>query len=846
MKSLRGRSPLHLSQRLGRVREFSPCSRSGTSEGSLTALLELLILGSYCWVIPMRFGIFGQVLPRVGLVNPRNVVSGDHWQFWEATEERTFGDPEVLQLLYFDSRANWGTVEAALETAKAKATVRPHKFYAVCQNSADIAADLPRLQKTTRALSAQTVRQLLSQTVGRRLGGGQAQGDEPDTFFVPPDLQRATPDLGTAPNEPTVKAIPALADWLMDDSRQGSRIGVLVANAGVGKTTVARHLFRYLRGKEGKGRFPILVESDQWAKLSDRASLSLWDVWRESLDSLYSSALGRDDFEMAVEYGLFLPIFDGFDELCTRLGAHFVVGDTLNQIGQLLEDTEGRILLTTRDAFWLDSLASSRRNELNHFRLLTFNKQQTTKYFENRFRQPKDFSKRAVADKILQRIEQIAHAGEMPGPRHRLTAVPLVVTLAAECADIEASEAAVLKYGELLNSEDPLQGLLLIFFERERERRKLALTPERQLALFSELAFNCGDIFSSEQLRLFAAMFGITEPGAQLQALESHALLRLSGQNYGFRFDFLGRYLAAGALIKNLLEDPTNAKVGAFLESESRGGTDLVDRAVDCVFAHHRAEALEKLQRTWPKVRSTQSKQAQSGLLHLILKSVERERSSGPRSERTAAIAKVLGSPNPQTISNIYVEGTINGLDLRGVTLSDWMFVNAGFSKCLCDSTTRFVHCTFEGAFDVEDCEDFGDATYENCSFGPRAREVVQLNDKLGRIPINPGQVRWTVRLALQVFQTGVGFKAIPRETCRRGRISTSPIRKQVWEALEKHGVITSITIKGLLDDGLQVPDARREEVRLFLSNAILSGDLRDAVKDVIDQLVSPGQSESS
>ena len=58
----------------------------------------------------------------------------------------------------------------------------------------------------------------------------------------------------------------------------------------------------------------------------------------------------------------------------------------------------------------------------------------------------------------------------MPEVRQRLTAVPLVVTLAAECADIEASEAAVLKYGNLLGSDDPLRGLLLILLERERER----------------------------------------------------------------------------------------------------------------------------------------------------------------------------------------------------------------------------------------------------------------------------------------------------------------------------------------------------------------------------------------
>ena len=783
--------------------------------------------------------VFGQVLPCVGLSNPQNVLSGDRWALWQATEDRAFGESQTLHLWYFDSRAVWGTADEAVEKAKSRVLTSKQRYYAICQNSSVLARDMPRLQKITGAVSALTVRQMLSKTIGQRLGG-QLQDEEADRLFVPPDLQPVTSDLGLIGHEPPLKALPTLSDWLMDDSGNGPRVGVLVANAGVGKTTVARQLFRHLRGKDGRGRFPILVESDQWAKLSDRSSLSLWDVWRESLDALYSSALARDDFEIGVEYGLFLPIFDGFDELCTRLGAHFVVGETLTQLLQLLEDTEGRILLTTRDAFWLEALASTRRAELRHFRLLAFNKPQTAKYLENRFSRPKDFAKREVADKILQRIAQVAHAKigeEMPEVRQRLTAVPLVVTLAAECADIEASEAAVLKYGTLLSSDDPLQGLLLILFERERERRKLALTPEQQSELFAQLALNCGDMFSDEQLRFFAAVYGLTQPGPQLDALKSHALLKPAGSNYAFRFDFLGRYLAAHALVNNLLADPLNPKVERFLESESRGGTVVIERAIDCLFARHLENVLDTLSLCWSTAQGL-SKPARSGLAHIILKAVEKELGSGPRSARTSALANILGARDPHVIADLHIEGTITGLDLRGVSFANSSFVNAGFSKCLFDRSTRFSRCTFEGAFDVEDCEDFGDASYSECTFGPRAREVVQLNDPLGRIEVTEDQVRWTVRLALQAFQKGVGFKAIPRSTCNRGRLSRSPISAHVWRALEQQGIVSSISIKGLLEDGLQIQESKREEVQLFLSNAILSGSLREAVLAIVQELV--------
>jgi hypothetical protein len=785
--------------------------------------------------------LFGQVLPSVGLSEPQSILSGDRWALWRATEERAFGEAQTLHLLYFDSRAVWGTVDEAVEEAKSRILTSRQRYHAICQNSSVLARDIARLQKASGAVSALTVRQMLSKTIGQRLGG-QFQDEEAGRLFVPPDLRPASPELDVTSSGPVLKAIPALADWLMDDSDTGSRVGVLVANAGVGKTTVARQLFRHLRGKDGKGRFPILVESDQWARLSDRSSLSLWDVWRESLDTLYNSSLARDDFEIGVEYGLFLPIFDGFDELCTRLGAHFVIGETLTQLLQLLEDTEGRILLTTRDAFWLEALASSRRAELRHFRLLAFNKQQTAKYLENRFRQQKDFEKREVADKILQRIAQLAHAQageEMPEVRQRLTAVPLVVTLAAECADIEASEAAVLKYGTLLSSDDPLEGLLLILFERETERRKLSLTPEQQFELFAQLAFNCGDAFSEEQLRLFAGVSGLTEQGSQMEALRSHALLKVTGADYAFRFEFLGRYLAAHALVKNLLNDPNNPKVERFLESESRGGTLVIERAVDCLFARHLENLLQTLSVCWAGTKAL-SGPARSGLAHIIMKATEKEAGPGPRSDRTAALAKVFGTANPQSLDGLYLEGTITGLDLRGVKFSNSSFLNAGFSKCVFDRSTQFERCTFEGAFDVEDCEDFGEASYLECSFGPRAREVVQLNDPSGRLEVTEEQVRWTVRLALQAFQKGVNFKAIPLNTCKRGRILTSPICDEVWRTLEEHGIVCPITIPGLLEHGVQVHESKRDEVHLFLSNALLTGSLREAVRSILKKAGTP------
>ncbi len=66
----------------------------------------------------MRPGLFGQLIPKLRLSDGKAVVAGDNWQLWEATEDRAFGSPEKLYLLYFDSRANWTTARQAIEEGR--------------------------------------------------------------------------------------------------------------------------------------------------------------------------------------------------------------------------------------------------------------------------------------------------------------------------------------------------------------------------------------------------------------------------------------------------------------------------------------------------------------------------------------------------------------------------------------------------------------------------------------------------------------------------------------------------------------------------------------------------------
>jgi hypothetical protein len=786
-------------------------------------------------------GNLASLLQRVGLSHATQIKSGSgRWQLWEATEEHTFGTDKVYAL-YFDSRATWETVSEAAADVK-QILPRNCRYNVVVQASARVAEDLPKLLVQSRATGAYTLRQLLQRSVERVLGAiGPDRDLEAERLFVDPDVRLVSYDLTAPTDRQSSKALSSLSGWLKDDSEKGPRVAVLVAKAGVGKTTMARQLFRHLRfSATSAGRYPIIVESDHWAKLSDRTSLSLWDVWRESLDVLYASTFGRDDLEMCVEQGLLLPIFDGFDELCTRLGSHFSATETLDQLLDVVKDTEGRILLTTRDTFWIDYLAEERRRGITHFELLAFNKPQTAKYFENRFRKPAEGKKRELANTILQRLGGAAYGESRPDFRERLTSIPLVVMLAAECADSGVDEKSLAKYGGMLDSSDPLEGVLMILFEREQERRRLAVSPDRQMQLLSEIAFECGETFSAEDLRLYASAYcGLKENDPQQDALQSHAVLQHDKNQFGFRFEFLGNYLTGRALVTHLAEDPVKPRVAHFLETERRGGSVLLERATDYLFAHiAAADRLEILSRAWaafPK----ENGRARSGLLHLILEAAEREIGSGTREERTALLRRILGF-GAGAFSELYVEGTLSGLDLQGVVFQKAIFCNAGLANCIFDHSTRFLECTFDGNFELEDCQGFDVMSLDRCTIGPVARELFQsLQSGKANLPITSDQITATIRMALQQFQRGVGFKSVARIYTRRGRLAKSPIATEVWGALERFGVVESIAISGVPEGGLAIGEGKKGEVYNFLANALVTGGIREAVEWLQNDLVT-------
>jgi hypothetical protein len=213
---------------------------------------------------------------------------------------------------------------------------------------------------------------------------------------------------------------------------------------------------------------------------------------------------------------------------------------------------------------------------------------------------------------------------------------------------------------------------------------------------------------------------------------------------------------------------------------------------------------------------------------------VDREVGSGPRAQRSQELSRFVASDS--VFRHLYVQGSIRDLDLRSAAFESCVFSDAGFSNCLFDQFSRFTGCRFEGRFEVEQCEGFGNVSWQSCDFSPIARETIQ--SQHATIPVTGEQIRATVRLALERFQRGLGFKSVQSVYKKSGRISRSPICDHVWASLEKHKIVIPIAISGMVEGGLVIPDSRKTEVHNFLHNAMLTGDLRSAVEFLDRKLV--------
>ena len=707
-----------------------------------------------------------------------------------------FGD-EQKAVLYL--QASVGVLQLRDIRANVQLLHQQHQIAEILiPRSSKLAADRSAALRELRLpdASVRTLHELLENSLRRP---ASETGEQLPSVFLDPSIHIGAGELPAV--DPGRTALPVLEAWAVGGvAAEASRLGVLLAAGGVGKTTVSAALCRALRSR---GRTPVLVTSERWARLSTIVDISLWDIWDAALQHEGLSLPDMDTFDTYVKAGILFPILDGFDELCSQRSDKFEPGDLIEGLLGMLAGEEGRILITTRDAYWNEYVPETTRSRLWVSQLLPFNKQQVMKYLERSFLpSAKNDYNRAV--EIISRLQQTIPVEDGPGWRKSPLGVPAVVNLIREAARAEEGHPTAVQFGRTNQPVDAVDEIITFVCERERVRRLIHAPADLQKALFTELATDLDEPFSKEDILTWRSVHlpELDAYPAESDAVPSHFLLSFDGaKKYRFRFSLVTEFFAsrwlADLIVEKVVASPANiAKAGRLLDRHAAA----VDTFLEKVAGFLMKESPSAVDRGFPQVFSAvaqrdrisgPSARAQSALVHLASSlATVRSPSGRPKLERTEIILDLIGAGKGE-VHDLRVEGMLSSLDLSAVVMVRCFFKNVGFVRCRLATNRAFDACVFEGSLSFQGCEGLKKESLVDCRLSAEARSVVQqVVGAQGAFAVSEVQLRDGLREALRQMGAPARSHPIDEPTRRRGKLAASVIGEAVWDALIESGTV--------------------------------------------------------
>lgn len=692
------------------------------------------------------------IIAATGATQSAPIRTAERWEAWTA-EYQVAGMPVKRSFLLMNRDSRWQDIEeAALYAASlSQPTV-------VIRDSArTLRADMPRVRKRFGSLKVVTLSHFLFDVVTTALAPSEVLAAEADPYFIEPSVLFPT-------EEEAAPALSRLTSWLKGDADSECNVAVLLAPAGVGKTTLSEQVFRQLlKGKAGE-TIPLLLKREQWEPMASRGSVQLRDIWTSAITTWYPrSLLGSQGLETYLAAGAIRPIFDGLDELCSGLPGDFTPTGLIEDLADTFE--EGRLLVTSRTQYWDENVAKSVRARVLELELRPFSPAQRDKYLEKRF--PRESAKRSAALRLLERVSGRTQSGARPAAdpialdpdashTSRFDVMPYAVMLAAESVDGDVGRAE-----QLLDDREPITGLLMALCERETQRQRLSLDAGQQFRLLELIAIEFGATFTSEEFELVASDVRSDIARRELDRLEHHALLRVTDDRLRFRYEFVQEYLAA-RVIRNWLFDEQRhgASVGErALRRCSERPLALIERWVDLTREFEEVEVLDALRARWDKHKDDPAKAA--GLAHLAL-GFSRARASGDKARAVQLLHRAVGQ-GEGTFRNLRIRGPISALDLSGIAFVDCTFTDTEWVKCTLSKTTHFLRCTFDGRLSFQSVVGLRDASFVDNVLSAHAAAALQREreDDVG-FAITEEQIVEAIRETLRLFSVGnMGFKPI-------------------------------------------------------------------------------------
>ena len=586
------------------------------------------------------------------------------------------------------------------------------------------------------------------------------------------------------------------------DSTAGNRVGVLLADAGQGKTYMTQRLAAKLIPS---GKVPIYVNSRPWAHMAPESLADLWKVIAVSFDTFdapmpWITGSEYDFFNVTLKAGLFTLIFDGFDEYAYWNRGRVDAREAMEALAQLAEEADTPMLITARTTFWENDVARNAKSLPPHvqYHLLPFERNHARTYFNTRF-----VDRPQQANLSLRLFDSLHSTHDIEGKA--FVGRGFVLSLLADLVDRTDTMP------QLPTADSVTRRVMYALCEREQTRQTLPLTAEQQLQIFGTFAEQvAAGAAASTELLVAAISFAVTLDDDQIRylvgsrtrhipgKLASHALLEYVPQTktWQLRQEQVFYNLLAEQLL--MCASPADPILREFVEKilpdpklRAEIATVLVDQVCASeTITYSKVRIREMIARLLGHRVASPTRQPMPErdlAVTLAIMMVNRYVPAGtPREQRTAELVSYFPG---QQLRALQFSGTIGSLSLKQTTFRDCRFEAVTWVNCEVNRTTVFDHCRFIGGR-LENCVGFGRASFDDSWFDSDAAMLFESQQVMVHMrPYMRNDLKRDIGLLANKFASRDGFavKEIDERLLRRGRFSNSPRREEIIETFYKH-----------------------------------------------------------
>lgn len=779
---------------------------------------------------------FEEVLKIIGGRNITSLNETTHWDYWRVEFPTPAGS---VKGNYLYLKFKCPMKEATAQNLKLWARLSENQSYDIIVPPKSALAQLmDQTQKEFRGKKVLTSKALIREAIFSDM---QLQPLEEEPYFIDPDIE-----LGDGSE--VKEATKFLTDWFVPSSANKEitrSLGVLRANAGIGKTTMARILTNRVYSRD-KLTIPLLVESEQWRSLlsTDIQLSNIWDMAITRAFQKPNSFLSSDAaFPVLIREGIFVIIFDGFDELCLNPSSSFKPADLISNFLDMLgaDDMPGyaRILLTTRETFWKSISDDIDKSRLDLFLLRGFSNAQRKTYFYKRLSDPVE---RDTALRIASQISGKMYDGlpaEETNP-HRPSGVPFILDMIANYVK-DNPEGSVNPY-----QADPLAPLLEAVCKRENIRQTLNIPYDKQLVLFEELFREFNESITYENLKLYLGIICDVYDDRVINSITNHFfLVKKDMDRFAPRHEVLKVYFIARFLAKSLIEitaiKSDRQKVAEILAGHSSGNTQILDWLVSQLESLSHDKLVMAIKHASEIINEPDNvaynKSAGSALFNIVLKLIR----ATDKTERINALAKYFDAQSidsKRVFMRMSMTGSLFSFDFSNCIFSNCAITDVDFKNCIFNNSTLFKDCIFSGELKFTSCKDNELLRIENCRC---SKEVELLFDNLCNRKSRPEIMREFAEdaliKALKKFKKQFGYRSLDHCDRLKGMPLHNPYNNPIWDILENNGIIQNNKRAGTSEAWYNLTENhdKRREIITFLDNGYLGATLKKVLTELLE-----------